>query len=75
MAQARATALIEHENIVAIFQHFTFPDILHDYIRATRTDLRSPTPLVQLAQQFGYATGKGRALRSAVDLIREEAAV
>ncbi|MEP6768364.1 MAG: hypothetical protein ABJC61_06820 [Acidobacteriota bacterium] len=55
-------------DIVAIFQHFTFPDILHDYIRATRTDLRSPTPLVQLAQQFGYATGRGRALRSAVDL-------
>jgi len=55
-------------DIVAIFQHFTFPDILHEYIRATRTDLRSPTPLVQLAQQFGYATGRGRALRSAVDL-------
>ena len=55
-------------DIVAIFQHFSFPDILHEYIRATRTDLRSPTPLVQLAQQFGYATGRGRALRSAVDL-------
>jgi hypothetical protein len=55
-------------DIIAIFQHFTFPDILYEYIRATRTDLRSPTPLVQLAQQFGYATGRGRALRSAVDL-------
>ena len=55
-------------DIVAIFQHFSFPDVLHEYIRVTRTDLRSPTPLVQLAQQFGYATGRGRALRSAVDL-------
>ncbi len=54
-------------DIVAIFQHFSFPDILRDHIQKTRTDLRSPTPLVDLAQQFGYATGKGQALRSALD--------
>jgi hypothetical protein len=52
-------------DIVAILQHFSFASFLEDTIQQTRTDLRSPTPLVTLAQQFGYATGKGQALRSA----------
>jgi len=52
-------------DIVAIFQHFSFTALLESTIQETRTDLRSPTPLVTLAQQFGYATGKGQALRSA----------
>ncbi|WP_254510196.1 hypothetical protein [Anatilimnocola floriformis] len=55
-------------DIVAIFQHFSFADILLDQIQSRGPDLRSPTPLVSLAQQFGYATGKGDALRSAIDL-------
>ncbi|HEX8473250.1 MAG TPA: hypothetical protein VF666_04400 [Pyrinomonadaceae bacterium] len=54
-------------DIVAIFQHFSFPDILRGLIQETRSDLRSPTPLIELAREFGYATGQGRALRSAVD--------
>lgn len=54
-------------DIVAIFQHFTFKEILRDTILRTQTDLRNPTPMIELAQQFGYATGGGRALRSAVD--------
>ena len=53
-------------DIVAIFQHFTFPDVLADAIARTRGDLRSPTTLVTLANQFGHATGKGDALRSAL---------
>jgi hypothetical protein len=54
-------------DIVAIFQHFTFPEVLRDVIRNTRTDIRSPSPLIELAVQFGHGTGKGRALRSARD--------
>lgn len=54
-------------DIVAIFQHFSFRDILRDLIQETRSDLRSPTELVELAREFGYATGTGKALRSAVD--------
>jgi hypothetical protein len=54
-------------DIVAIFQHFSFRDVLADTIQQTRSNLRSDTPLIQLAQQFGYATGSGRALRSAVE--------
>lgn len=52
-------------DIVAIFQHFSFPEVLQDQIRATRSDLSQPGRLLELAQQFGYATGQGRALRSA----------
>jgi hypothetical protein len=54
-------------DIVAIFQHFTFQAVLRDMIQRTRSNLRSPTELVKLATQFGYATGQGDALRSAVD--------
>lgn len=54
-------------DIVAILQHFSFSGILAETIARTRTNLQSATPLVELAQQFGYATGKGRALRSAVE--------
>ena len=54
-------------DIVAIFQHFTFREVLADTIQKTRSDLRSESSLVALASQFGYATGKGKALRDAVD--------
>lgn len=52
-------------DIVAIFQHFSFPEVLQDQIRATRADIAQPGRLLELAQQFGYATGRGQALRNA----------
>ena len=54
-------------DIVALLQHFSFQDILREQIQRTHLDIRSPTILVQLAQQFGYAIGSGKALRSALD--------
>jgi hypothetical protein len=54
-------------DVVAIFQHFTFPDILRRTVQQSRADLRRRTPLVELAIEFGHATGTGTALRSAVD--------
>jgi hypothetical protein len=54
-------------DIIALFQHFSFQDILREQIQRTRSDIRTPTSLVQLAQQFGFATGGGKALRSALD--------
>jgi hypothetical protein len=53
-------------DIVAIFQHFSFPEILRDHIQRTRGDLRQSDALIDLAAQFGYATGGGMALRQAV---------
>lgn len=55
-------------DLVAIFLHFTLPDVVAATIAHTRTDLTDPTPLLELAQQFGYATGRGAALRSGLDL-------
>lgn len=53
-------------DIVAIFQHFSFEGVLRDEIQRTRADfLNQPTPLAELASQFGHATGKGHALRTA----------
>ena len=65
-----ADVLAFHEgfsDIVAIFQHFTFQKVLAATIQRTRGNLRSRTALGSLAQQFGYATGGGRALREALE--------
>jgi hypothetical protein len=53
-------------DIVALFQHFTYPSVLESQIRRTRGDLHSENLLGQLAQQFGRATGRGAALRDAL---------
>lgn len=53
-------------DIVALFQHFTYPTVLESQIRRTRGDLDSENLLGQLAQQFGRATGRGMALRDAL---------
>jgi hypothetical protein len=55
-------------DIIALFQHFSFQDTLREQIQRTRSDLRTPTSLIELARQFGFATGTGRALRSALDV-------
>lgn len=53
-------------DIVAIFQHFSFPGILRDTIQESRAALHESGPMVELAREFGYATGQGTALRTAV---------
>lgn len=54
-------------DLVALFQHFSFQDVVKEQIQRTRSDIRTPTPLVEIARQFGYASGTGGALRSALD--------
>lgn len=53
-------------DIVALFQHFSYPAVLRDQIARTSGDLDSENLLGQLAQQFGQATGRGKALRNYV---------
>ncbi|MBI5578762.1 MAG: hypothetical protein HY895_06380 [Deltaproteobacteria bacterium] len=53
-------------DIVALFQHFSYPGVLHDQIGRTRGNLADENLLGQLAQQFGKATGRGEALRDAL---------
>ena len=49
-------------DIVALFQHFTMPEVLRDQIQRSRGDLRDRNLLAMLAVQFGQALG-GAALR------------
>ena len=53
-------------DIVALFQHFTFPEVLAHQIAKTRGDLQSENLLAQLAAQVGHARGTHGALRDAI---------
>ena len=53
-------------DIIALFQRFSFPDILKSQIAKTRGDLSTENLLGQLATQFGEAIGKYGSLRDAI---------
>ncbi|HEX8393542.1 MAG TPA: hypothetical protein VF665_14455 [Longimicrobium sp.] len=59
-------------DIVALFQHFTFPEVLRQQIGRTRGDLASQSLLGQLAHQFGQAIGSHGALRDALGQVDSE---
>ena len=56
-------------DIVALFQHFAFPEVLRHQIARTKGDLGKQSLLGELAQQFGQAIGRYGALRSAIGAI------
>jgi hypothetical protein len=53
-------------DIAAMFQHFTFPELLRFEIARTSGDLRTGNFMADLAQQFGEALNRSKALRSAI---------
>lgn len=53
-------------DIVALFQHFTFPEVLKHQIAKTKGALASENLLAQLAQEFGTAIGGYGSLRDAI---------
>lgn len=59
-------------DIIAILQHFTFPEILRYEIGRTRGHLQMARLLGEMAYQFGAAMGYSRALRSAIALNPEQ---
>jgi hypothetical protein len=60
-------------DIVSLFQHFTFTDILQHQIASTRGSLRAQESLLgQLAGQFGRALGLRGALRDAIGAIDQD---
>ena len=66
---SNADVLAFHEafaDLVALFLHFSIPQVLRHQIAATRGDLSSQNRLGELAQQFGQAIGQRGALRSAI---------
>jgi hypothetical protein len=56
-------------DLVALFQHFTYPEVLKNQIARTRGDLENQNLLGELAYQFGQAIGNYGALRSAIGKI------
>ena len=62
-------------DIVALFQHFTFQEVLHHQIARTRGDLSLQNLLGELAQQFGQAIGNYGALRSAIGRVNPDSGV
>jgi len=53
-------------DLVALLQHFMYPEIVRNQIRKVRGDLDSETLLSQLAVEFGLSTGDYGALRSGI---------
>jgi hypothetical protein len=53
-------------DIVALFQRFTYHELLVEHVQSSGARLEEASGLIGLAQQVGYATGGGKALRSAI---------
>jgi hypothetical protein len=53
-------------DLVAVFQRFTYTDVVRSGIRASGGQLRGASLLTDIARQFGETTGMARALRSAI---------
>jgi len=53
-------------DLVALFHHFTYADVVADAVAAAQTDLEKGGGLLELAREFGESTGRGAALRNAI---------
>lgn len=59
-------------DIIALFQHFSFKDVIRNQIAKTKGDLKSQNLLGQLAQQFAQAIGNYGSLRDAIGKTNQE---
>lgn len=62
-------------DIVALFQHFSFPNVLRHQIAHCKGNLAARNLLGELAQQFGEAIGNYGALRSAIGEYNRETGI
>jgi hypothetical protein len=53
-------------DLVALFHHFLFPEVVAEAVANSSTDLQEGSALLNLALEFGESTGRGAALRSAI---------
>ncbi|MBG6058207.1 hypothetical protein RCH16_001555 [Cryobacterium sp. MP_M5] len=53
-------------DLVALFHHFLFPEVVSEAVANSSTDLKEGSALLNLALEFGESTGRGAALRSAI---------
>ncbi|MCV9947505.1 hypothetical protein [Rhizobium sp. BT-175] len=54
-------------DIIALLQRFSYRELLANHIQASEGKIHKSTMLLELAQQFGQATGTGKGLRTAID--------
>lgn len=54
-------------DLVAIFQHFSYEQVVHAALGRARGKPQDATSFTGLAQQFGQTVGEGLALRTAID--------
>ena len=57
-------------DLVALFHHFAFPEIVAGAVATSQTELREADALLDLAKEFGATTARGQALRKAIDSAR-----
>ncbi|MGB8020319.1 MAG: hypothetical protein WCF04_03750 [Candidatus Nanopelagicales bacterium] len=53
-------------DLVALFHHFAFPDVVAEAVADSHGELEQGSALLDLALEFGESTGRGGALRSAI---------
>ena len=53
-------------DLVALFNHFGFPEVVSDAVEKSEGTLEKGSALLDLASEFGESTGRGAALRSAI---------
>lgn len=53
-------------DLVALFHHFLFPEVVSAAVARGRGDLHEGNGLLDLAAEFGLSAGRGAALRSAI---------
>jgi hypothetical protein len=56
-------------DLVAIFQHFGYKEVVEAAIRQSQGELRRANLLGALAEQFGHTTGSDQPLRTAIDVV------
>jgi hypothetical protein len=54
-------------DLIALFQHFAYRDVVFDAITSTSGSIQKGAALFDLASEFGQSTGRGEALRRAID--------
>lgn len=70
MVPSSADVIAFHEgfaDLIAIFQHFSYAEVLLMAIRRCRGSLQDADLLTQLAVQFGHTTGQNGPLRTAIE--------
>ncbi len=54
-------------DLIALFQHFSHREVVFDAVTSTAGDIDQGGVLFDLADEFGKSSGRGAALRSAID--------